>query len=219
MNYYKIKIAAINKVVGSIASNHMIKGYNYNNYNSVYKLKSRDKLEFIPDFNSIDILNRAKPLDIISSVPIAGSGIIISDHLLEIVKQFKLPYELQVFDVNAIHKGVNFHYNYLYIYDAKEEEIFNFKDNLFLTTKFGFPKSEYYKINYEELKKRSLENYEQITPKKILLNIDKIKSDIFALDLTKSGYYVSEKLKKAIEEANCEGIEFIPIEELNYKLK
>lgn len=219
MKYYKIKIATINKVVGSIASDHMIKGYNFNNYNSVYKLKFRGKIEFIPDFNSIEILNRAKPLDIISSGPVTGGGIIISDKLLEVIKQFKLPKELQIFDANAIHKGINYHYNYFYIYDTRENEIFNFEDNLFLTTKFGFPKSDYYKINYKELKTRSLENYEQITPKEILLNYENIKSDIFALDLTKSGYYVSENLKEAIEKSDCQGIEFIPIEELNYTLK
>ncbi len=216
MKFFKIKIKTINKVVGSIASNHMVKGYNFNKPNSVNKLKSRGKLDFEVDFNSIEILNRAKPMDIIYSVPVSGTGIIISNKLLNIIKKFRLPKELQVFDVNAIYKGDNYAYNYFYIYESKEKDIFDFETCEFLTTKFGIPKSEFYNISYKELKRRTLEEYETITPKEIMLNMENINTDIFTLDLTRGGYYVSEELKNAIEEGGCQGIEFVPIEELDY---
>ncbi|MFL0121198.1 hypothetical protein [Tenacibaculum maritimum] len=59
----------------------------------------------------------------------------------------------------------------------------------------------------------------QIKPKQLILKKENINYDIFNLSYIGLGYYVSEKLKKAIEEKGCQGIAFIPIEELNYKLK
>lgn len=219
MKYFKIQLSIINQFVGNIASNKMDDKYNYGGINSVHNLPQRGKIEFQPNFNSVEILNTAKLKDIISSITIPNSGIMVSDNLLEVIREFKLPYETQIFDVNVIYKGDKFHYNYLYIYDSKEEEIFDFENSLFIKTEFNLPKSDFFKLKYNELKRRSLEDYEEITPKSIMLNTEKINTDIFRLDLTNSGYYVTEKLKNAIESSGCNGIEFIPINELKYKHK
>lgn len=53
---------------------------------------------------------------------------------------------------------------------------------------------------------------------KLLIYMRMNKIDIYKSNL-KSSYYVSEKLKEAIEKVNFKGIKFIPIEELKYPLK
>ncbi|MFL0092971.1 hypothetical protein V3A08_05505 [Tenacibaculum maritimum] len=214
MKYYQIKID-IDKLRTYPISIKMIDDYRYDKGNSVSKLKSRGKLDFVPNFNSIELIKSANPnkLDIISSVPIAGSGIIISDKLLSIIREFRVPDELQIFDVNAIHKGVNYHYNYLY--QPKQKEYLNLNEMLFFETNMvGKIKKELNINTYEEyleiIKKNKLI---QIKPKQLILKKENINYDIFNLSYIGLGYYVSEKLKKAIEEKGCQGIAFIPIEE------
>ena len=219
MKYFKLEIDIINKIVGSLASESMDENYMYQESNSVYNLNQRGKLDFIPNLNSILVSNKAKCYDIIRSVPVSRAGMLISDKLLNVFKEFLLPKELQIFDALAIHKGREYHYNYFYIYEANEASIFDFENNYFIKTNFGFPEDDYFKIDYKELKKRSLENYEELTPKEIIVKPENITSDIFRLDLTMSGYYVSQRLKEAIEKAECKGLKFIPIEELKYKHK
>ena len=216
MKYYKLeeKIDKLRTIFYANVPENYLK--------SIYDLKSRDKLSYTPNLKHIQLKNSFNSIkrDILRlSSTGNGGGIIISDKLLNVFKEFLLPKELQIFDAIAIHKGREYHYNYFYIYEANEERVFDFENNYFIKTNFGFPEDDYFKIDYKELKKRSLENYEELTPKEIIVKPENITSDIFRLDLTMSGYYVSQRLKEAVEKAECKGLKFIPIEELKYKHK
>ena len=222
MKYYKLKESI--KGLRTIFYAKLPKEYDFNAKNSIRKLKFRGKLEFTPNLNGIELKNSFNPnkrdIMILSSTGNRG-GIIISDKLLEVINEFKLPNELQVFDVNAIHKGIDYHYNYFYLYNPKQEEYLNFKEMLFYETNMvGIIKRELKINNYNDYLNFKNENkLIQIYPNQLIFLKEKINTDIFNLSYIGLGYYVSERLKEAIEEANCQGIEFTPIEELNYTLK
>jgi hypothetical protein len=67
-----------------------------------------------------------------------------------------------------------------------------------------------YELKIEELRDKKGFN---LKIEKLLLSKDKINNDFFMIKYSFSGiYFVSEKLKKEIEDVGCTGIEFQPIE-------
>lgn len=216
MSYYRINAGIINDVVGNLASHHMTPDYKYGSDNSIYKLKTFGKMGFLPDFNSIEILRKAQPMDIINCVPIASRGIVISDKFLSILEISRLPAEIEVFDVNAIHKGNNYHYNYFYLYKSWHLEYIDFeKMQFFETNSIGTVIKEI-EINTVEQYNLKVDQYSfrKIRPKEIFLKNSLVEYDIFRLSFIGSGYYVSKKLKNYILSQDCQGIEFTELSDI-----
>ena len=215
MKHYKIQADLINKVVGDSASVKMLDGYDYGAEDSVYKLNVRGKLEFSPNLFGIEIQNRAKLMDIIVSVPFGGIGIIVSEKLLKIILKTTVPAETQIFDATVIFREKEWPYKFVYIFDAKEKEIINWEESLFVETTVGGEKiSDSMRLSFSKLQTHA-ENLDKFfSPEKLVLNENKLKADFFRLDYTAKGYYVSEKLKSEIESAGCEGVLFKPMESL-----
>jgi hypothetical protein len=106
---------------------------------------------------------------------------------------------------------------------------FNYEYIDFPNSKISYTrKADDYKITYNTIKEYiSLKNFEQFEAKRLeaiakeeSLSIEKlnllnqnIDEDFFMIKYVFGGlYFVSEKLKKEIEDAGCTGIEFQPIE-------
>lgn len=219
---YKIQPALINKVVGYEASIKMIEGYDYRPTNSVYNIYSRGKLDFIPNIDAIQLQKRAKFMDIMTSVPVRRSGLIISDRLLDLINSFNIPEELQVFDAYAEHKGEKRHYNYFYVYYSHEDKIIDWNKSEFKPGSEEFKKASHlFKRDIHQLRK----NYdngieiESSFPHKLIINEAEIKTDIFKLYFSNWGYYVSEELKNAIENSDCQGVDLIPIDQLRFEVE
>ncbi|SFS44273.1 hypothetical protein SAMN04487906_0501 [Zhouia amylolytica] len=220
MMLYRIRPKLINKVVGYVASNKMVEGYMYNTENSVYKLNVRGKLEFTPDIDAIEILKRAKMMDIIVSVPIGSSHLIISDKLTKTILNHTIPIETQIFDAYALYKDKKYHYNFLYIYDAKENEIIDWQQSAFVETSVGGTIiGEPMKYSFEDFTAKKMKEGKYFNPNRLVLKLEKINTDIFRLDHTFRGYYVSEDLKNAIEEVGCQGVDLIPIDQLGFEVE
>ena len=220
MSYFKIQAGVINKVVGDMASHKMTSYYRYDRPNSVYKLKIRGKLDFAPDIDAIQILKRAKLMDVIVSVPLAGNGLVISDRLRKIIANSVMPIETQIFDAYVLFKEEKKHFNFLYIYDAQENEIVDWSKSLFMETSVGgFEQGNPKKYSFEAFKIEKIENYKYFKPSKLVLKKDKLNSDIIRLDYTHDGYYVSEKLKQEIENSDCQGVDLIPIDQLGFEVE
>lgn len=221
MMYYKIQAGLINKSVGYMASHKMADYYNYDLHNSVYNLKIRGKVDFIPDIDAIQILKRAKLMDILVSVPIGSNNMIFSEKLCECIMNSIVPIETQIFDAFALFKEEKYKYKYLYIYDAKEKDIIDWDNSRFLEEylgpkyTIGSPK----KFSFEAFAKSMDEDGKHYTPHKLVIKKDRIITDIIRLDRTFSGYYVSEKLKTAIEEAGCQGVDLIPMDKLGFEVE
>ncbi|MEE1962932.1 hypothetical protein V1387_09575 [Allomuricauda taeanensis] len=220
MKYYKIQAGLINKVVGAMASHKMVDGYNYGSKNSIYNLNIRGKLNFVPDIDAIQILKRAKMMDIIVSVPIGSSNLIISDKLTKIILNHTIPIETQIFDAYALYEGEKYHYNFLYIFDAKENDIVDWQQSTFVETSVGGTIiGEPIKYSFEDFTTKKVKEGKYFNPNLLVLKLEKINTDVFRLDHTYRGYYVSEVLKDAIEETGCEGVDLIPIDQLGFEVE
>ncbi|NJB38196.1 hypothetical protein [Croceivirga sp. JEA036] len=219
---YKIQPALINKIVGWVASNHMIEEYNPNPDDSIVNLKCRGKLEFTPDFNAIKILNRAKPMDIITSVPITSSGLILSEKLLKIILKHTIPIETQIFEALAIHKNKTYNYNYFYVYEPSDYRLIDWNNSLFVRKKMEeilkMENKIYNELEYQSLQS-NLEPMQQIVPSKLALAKEFILSDILRLHNSWHGYYVTEALKNEIEKSDCQGVDLIPIDQLGFEVE
>ena len=218
MNYYKIQTRLINKVVGFTASNHMISGYNFNDENSVYNIPPRGKIKFTPNLYGIELLKRAKLMDIIGSVPVPKAGITISNKLLQIIKKFSIPLETQIFDATVIFNNEEYNYYYFYIYDAKEDKMVDWNQSYFIEKNFSESIGEELQTTKSALINMQTEDFKLFEPTKLVLNSNFIQSGIFKLDHTFYGYYITEELKNDIEKIGCIGIDFIPIDKLGFEV-
>jgi hypothetical protein len=205
-------------VVGFTASDHMISGYNFNAKNSVYNLPSRGKIEFTPNIYGIQMLKRAKLMDIIYSVPVPNSGIIISNKLLQAIKKFSILLETQIFDATVIFNNKEYAYFCYYIYEAKEDQIVDWNRSYFIEKNFLETIGEEFQTTKSEILKMQTEEFKQFEPTILVLNSTYIQSGIFKLDHTFYGNYITEELKNEIEEIGCIGIDFIPINELGFEV-
>lgn len=206
--FYKIIPGFINKTVGNIASDAMTPDYKgYNSDNSVYRLTSIGEIQFSPDFNSVQILSKARPMDIIRSVPIATSALIISDRLLDFILQFNVPSQRQIFDVNALYKGKSLKYNYFYLYQPTTDFI-DFQSMRFFESKFGELGSEVSLDGVNQFNALDEKTKWSIKPEKLILKEREIQYDIFNLHWFGFGYLVSERMKKAMEKERFDGLAF-----------
>ncbi|MGA9239154.1 hypothetical protein [Robiginitalea sp.] len=221
MMLYKIQPALVNKIVGYIVSRKMTEGYQYDDPNSVWNINVRGKMGFVPNIDAIQLLKRAKLMDIVQSVPVPPWGLVISDKLLEIFKVNVLPIELQVFDAYVVHKEKRYHYNYFYIYQSNEHKYIDWGKSKFKLRKLNQLIGDEFKVDIKK-ERAKLEKgigIDSYMPTKLFIKKNEIRSDILKLDLSCRGYYVTEKLKNEIEKGDCQGVDLIPIDQLGFEVE
>jgi hypothetical protein len=69
----------------------MGRGYDYDAPNSVHKLPFDKLADFEPNFHTVKIHGNAKLFDLLSSVPIRHCGLLISEKFRELLQGFRLP--------------------------------------------------------------------------------------------------------------------------------
>lgn len=215
---YRIRAASINKIVGSIASIKMRDDYAPEISRAVSRIKQRGKLDILPDLNGIEIQKRARANDIINCVPLSKRGILISPRLKKIVDRFQLPQETQWIEAKATHYDQSFEYHYFYNYESPEKDLIDWDRSKFMEVNYvGKPKSEVqYSTSLKEIEQLRKNKVVRIDSPKLLYLKTPIKYDFFRLVFSTPGYFASERLKSAIEESACEGIELTPITELGF---
>lgn len=215
---YRIRAASINKIVGSIASIKMRNDYAPELIRAVGRMKQRGKLDILPDLNGIEIRKRAKPNDIIICIPLSQSGILISQSLKQIVEGFKFPDEVQWVEATATHYDQSYKYHYFYNYESPEKDLIDWDRSKYVEVNHvGKPKSEVqYSISLEEIEHMRKNRKVRYDSPKSLYFKRSIPYDFFRLVYSTPGYFVSERLKNALEESDCEGVELTPITELGF---
>jgi len=207
-----------------VAANKMVDGYMYDRPNSVRILNQkgiRGKLDIVPDIDAIQILKRAKPMDIMTAGTVGGGGILLSDKLLKTIMAHTLPVETQIFDAYAIHKDKHYHYNYFYIFKSQEKRCVDWSKSRFKERNFTNLIGEEFVINIDNVNEQIAKGIgvKSTRPTRLVFKTKEINVDILKLDFSFRGYYVSETLKKAIEEAGCEGVDLIPIDQLGFEVE
>lgn len=196
----------------------MISGYNFNDENSVYKIPPRGKIEFTPNIYGIELLKRAKLMDIIIAVPVPNFGLIISNKLLQVITKFAITIDTQIFDATIVFENKEYPYNYFYIYQSKEDKIIDWNKSSFIEKNITETIGEEFQTTKSGLVELQTKYYKQFEPTKLVLNSAYIQSGIFKLDHTFYGYYITEELKNEIEKSSCIGIDFIPVNELGFEV-
>ncbi|MDP5201330.1 imm11 family protein [Flavobacterium sp. DG2-3] len=228
MRYYSIHFTIDKKIRGS---NDYIKNYNLliPNKNKLYFEEPKfigninhTKIDFIPYLLEIELFKKSKVHDLILEGGPVANYLIVSEKLKELIEKYR-NHGMQFFNISLI-DAYQKHKNYwlLNMYEFSHTYI-DFGNSLIYYEKQNADFKISYKIEKTLLKVKNISEFmEYIEMAKIKLEniyIEKlclkseIPDDFFALKYVfGSMYYVSEKLKKEIEDAGCTGIEFQPAE-------
>lgn len=139
--------------------------------------------------------------------------------LINLFDNFNIP-DFEVFESPVHHNNKVYDYKLFHIDYPSNDELIDFKSSEFYVGKRGLPPSELsVSVNtFEEyliLQKQVKIDYEgnNLLCKKILLDFSQCNLDMFRLTVVPAlGYFVSEKLKHAIEERGFTGFDFKEIE-------
>lgn len=219
MNYYSINFTLDSKIRGS------------NNYIKDYKLKIPNsklyweeplfvgnifdvKINFEPYLLDVVLFPQSNLLDLImDGGPISGK-LIISDKLKKILQTSRNS-GLQFFKINVIHKANTYNYWLLNMYESNQEFIdFEASKVSVRIKKSGGG------TNIVNIKVSSLIDFIDVVnihkEKMEIVSLDKIyikkevKEDFFLLKYPNK-YVISETLREKIEQENCTGLEFQPL--------
>lgn len=226
MNYFRINFTLSSKVRGS---NEYIKNYKikipsdklYIDEPKFIGNIQNEKINFEPYLLDIVLFAKSKVNDLLMDGGPVSKKLVVSDKLKYLLEKCRKS-GLQFFNIN-VEKQDQIHKNFwiLNMFEFSQEFI-NFKDSVII---IGKRKAEGGSIRTPlQVKNLSdfaiqvscaIKNIEIVTIEKVKFN--KVDEDFFMLQNVFGGigYFVSETLKKEIEDAGCTGIEFQP-SELSY---
>lgn len=196
--------------------------YDYKAANSVYQIRSDRFLDITPNFNSIILSRKIKITDKISSSPILWYVMLVSPKLLNLLQLFNLPPH-QIYSVPIIHGKKNIAgYSALHILIPEEfiQEVVFEKSKFWVRKGIGimYEKVEELQINsatdlteaYNRIQQPSRQL--RVQAEYFSLRQDFLeKMDLFAIPgrAFPQAFYVSSKLRDAIEKEGCTGLRFI----------
>ena len=220
MKFYKLTFSSNVKEVGKIPqSEECLIGDIQQDF-----IPWQGKIDF--DFNlpEPNLEKKSKQTSFINVVAIPSFFIVIDDELLNFLKLFNIG-DFQAWKINTWlnKKEVIEKYNLFLLNNTKQFEYIDYKKSEFYSKKLGdwnnsstkkpvFVDSydEYYKVK-EELRKDKL----MLLHRKVTLDLSDANEDMFRIvNAPPRGYFVSEKLKKAIEENGFTGMDFTEVSEL-----
>ena len=224
MNYYIFKPAVNNLETGSVYPQiqKMSPGYNYKAPNSVHALsKEYQHLpDFTPDLDYFELAGKAKLSDLLSTAMVYG-GFLISEKLKNVFEQFTLPTH-RFYSARVKYKNQFYNYYWMHIIcdltnavDYKNSKFFiyyNYAHNL------GYVDVSSKTELAEKEKKLKVDNIGKtitIWAEKLSLtkNFD-TNIDLFKIGQFDSNYYISERLQKAIINANITGADILLTENI-----
>ncbi|WP_396151512.1 hypothetical protein [Flavobacterium sp.] len=193
--------------------------------------------DFIPDEGIIDFAfklpepfmeKKAIPTTRLYVGMIPSWFIVFRDYFVNVLKEFNVG-EFQDWDIKVHWKGDVFDdYKLFYITKPVKSEVIDFENTLFYVGKsndwkyvgetLNFKNKDEFSIKRKEL----IDKYFDIKPIHLQLNLSILKYDIFRIsDIPIVGgfYFVSEKLKRYIEEQKFTGFAFQEIEEMDKRIK
>lgn len=166
---------------------------------------------------------KAKQTSYIKVVAISNF-LVINDDFLDFFKKFNIgsyqDWKIKVWQ----NKQLIPNYNLFFMNDTKQDRYIDFSNSEFYSKKLGdwdnssiqqpVLVNDYkeYVYEQEELRKDQL----MLLHHKITLDLRKATEDMFRIvNVSPNGYFVSEKLKNAIEDKGFTGMEFIEVSELD----
>jgi len=227
MKYYKIEAekgtSGHSPQVKGVIKNGTFIEY-FNELKKINQIMLDEKVDGKLDFDAFQLYGTAKRNDFIFSIPFLSQkrSMLVSQKLGNIITSFSMQPESQIFDVPVIHRKKEYQFQLFYSYDlgcnvvdTKKIEFWDVDEKTKQKLeRFEFSTRKEYIDNLRNnvevrSKKRTL-----LLPNKLVLR-ENLRLDFFRIYMgLANGYYVSGKLKNAIEEAECTGISFTPVEDL-----
>lgn len=175
----------------------------------------------------LQLMNKAILSTIISS-PVDNSNFLVTkNYFIEFLKNFKLG-EIQHWNLLVHHKKkILDDYSLFYMFNKNQDDFVNFKESKFSV---GSGDNYFTRENYKDVKINNYGDYIEmremlideglvIVCDELILNLTNLDLDMFRLNVHTGGYFVSERLKNAIEQNRFTGMRFQEIEEFNSNIK
>ena len=190
--------------------------------------------DFIPFEGKIDFAfklpepfleKKAKPTTYLNVTFIPNWFMVLKKYFINFLNEFNIG-EFQIWDLKVHHnKNILEDYNLFILTKTYQKELIDFSKSEFYIGDFfdyDFIGETLNINNYEEFLqiRDELSNKNKfLKEKNIILNLSKIDLDLFRIiNAAASGYYVSEKLKTAIEKEGFTGFAFREITEMDDKI-
>jgi len=206
MEYFKLKSAIEDQIVGVYPQSiKMTDDYFVRRSDSIWEMDIHSKIP--PNLDGIQLVKHARATDLLSVVPISPIfGLVISEEGKEVLQNFNAPphrfFEVKVYDHQKNETQKN--YFLFRLLDFQNESISFERSKFMVSTK---EKIQTLAIRTAaDLKNLSPELCMDMYPKLISLRSD-FQFDIFYFDKI-GGYFVSERLKNAVESAGLTGMRF-----------
>lgn len=180
-----------------------------------------EKINFEPYLLDIELFSNSKINDLIMDGGPVATKLVMSSKLKSILERFRKT-DIQFFSINVLRKNeVYNNYWILNMYGCNEEYIDYENSKVILRKKKKEGGTHLILIDVKDICNFEIEidkaqvNLESLYIENLALK--NVEEDFFMFRYVEGGvgYFVSEKLKKEIEEAGCTGIEFQP-SELSY---
>lgn len=157
-------------------------------------------------FPKFDLEENAKLTDYVSTGALTGDFFVISDRLLTIFQGFKMD-EYQHFPIEVGTPDGSVSYNIIYFPFPRTNDIIDWRSSIF---KRMLPNGEVAIEFFENARSYNLaKNIHELQAEKLVIHAPKLALfDIFRLKWYKSGIYISERLKLAMEESRITGVRF-----------
>lgn len=220
MNFYKIALSLDPKIIGIYDQvQTFVQNPESREGHPFQSIPLEGKLDPDKKFPVLLLEKEAKWTDLLTVVPGAGSFLLISSRFYSLLSQFELA-DYQAFAVTVKQGKEERAYFLLYFEKNSAAEFVDWEHTEVMhTTQFATKVIKMgLKFNsYEEFKALKIALFhkdESLYVRALKISKAAEGTDMFRFIFVPSGFYVSERLKDAIEKEGLVGIRFIPTEEL-----
>lgn len=160
----------------------------------------------------------AKMIDYLAIVPKGGDLKMLSPRLYELLQLFQID-EFQSFPTELVNKGSHYPYHLIHLvcfrnrdYIDWEQTVFGHTTNMWreLIAELQFQDYD----AFTSFRRAAFSNNEHLIVRKLVLREDVIDKDLFRLLFVSTGFYVSQRLKDALQAENISGCKFTPLADL-----
>ena len=208
---FKIKTSVESAIIGTFPQieEKWLGPTNFWGENSYTKTPLQGPIEFQIIFPQFRLSPRGRLTDFVSSVNVQRNYLFISDKLWAIIRKFELD-EHQQFDVPVYVNGKTHDFHLIYFPWPRSDDFIDWKESSF----FQIDESggQFIKAfeNTRDYQFNNRPNDLIVRKNQITLFEDKIKWDVFRFTNFDSGFFVSKRLKEAMESAEITGVVYEP---------
>lgn len=221
MKYYKLTFSSNIKEVGKIPqSEECLIGDIQQDF-----IPWQGKIDFDFKLPEPNLENKSKQTSYINVVAIPSFFIVIDDEFLNFLRVFNIGnYQDWKISTWLNKKEIIDKYNLFLLNDTKQSKYINFSKSEFYSKKLGdwnnsSIQKPFFVKNYDEyvsVKEKLRKDKLMLLHRKVTLDLSDVTEDMFRIiNAPFGGYFVSEKLKIAIEENNFTGMECTEISKLD----